>query len=555
MRFLRSALVLSAFLFAGSLAAQEAPSRDEPTFHKLTPRERKKRDKQLLKELGLRYREWLEEEVPYIILPEEREAFLRLGTNEERDQFIETFFDVRNPDPESSQNLFKEEHYRRIAYANEHFASGVPGWRTDRGRIYVIWGQADEIEAHPTGGTYDRPPEEGGGTTTTYAWEKWRYRHLPGIQENVELEFVDPSGSGEYHLTIDPGEKDALAHVPGAGPSLSEILGLSTRAQRLSNPDGTTLPAPLGSRPASMNEFERLNMYKDVQRPPARFKDLDTMVSAHILRNQIQVDYSLDFLRVTQDSVLVPITVQVPNRQLEFRGLRGVQSARLDIYARITSMTGRVIQTFEDTVSRDIPDSLFQDSVRLSSLYQKAVPLAPGLYKLNIVVKDEASQNVGTVETAVRVPRYHEDKLDASSLILADAIEDLPSNRIGLGPFVIGTRKVRPRITREFTPAEKLGVFMQFYNLQLDDSTHKTSTDTSYRIIQSGREVWRADQHYQNGEQLTIEQMIPLNSLAPGRYTLEVLTRDQTAHQSISRSTDFTIKPEREPSLPRAPNQ
>src|SRR5262249_55591851 len=158
-----------------------------------------------------------------------------LGTNEERDQFIEIFFEDRNPDPGSGQNLFKEEHYRRIAYANEHFASGVAGWRTDRGRIYIIWGQPDEIDSHPTGGTYDRPPEEGGGTTQAYAWEKWRYRHLPGLQENVELEFVDPTGSGEYHLTIDPGEKDALAHVPGAGSSLSEMLGRSTRAQRFSN--------------------------------------------------------------------------------------------------------------------------------------------------------------------------------------------------------------------------------------------------------------------------------------------------------------------------------
>jgi hypothetical protein len=157
-------------------------------------------------------------------------------------------------------------------------------------------------------------------------------------------------------------------------------------------------------------------------------------------------------------------------------------------------------------------------------------------------VKDEASGNVGTIGTALRVPRYDEENLDASSLILADQIEAVPTNQLGLGPFVIGARKVRPRLSKEFASAEKMGVFVQFYNLKLDDTTHKTSTDTSYRITKGGQEVWRTEQHHRNGEQLSAEQMIPLAGLAPGRYMLEVRTKDQTAGQTIERSAEFTIK-------------
>jgi len=517
--FALSILALSLFWTYGA-AAQDAPAvQDDGVLHQLSPKQQKKRDKKIVKELGDGERRWLEEDVVYIITKEEREAFRRLATNEERDQFIEHFWYRRNPDPESNENRFKEEHYRRIAYANEHFASGVPGWKTDRGHIYIVWGPPDEIESHPTGGGYDRTPEEGGGTEITFPWEKWRYRHLDEIGENIELEFVDPSGSGDYHLTMDPAEKNAMVHVQD-GP----------------------LAAP-GGRLANTNEFDRLKLYTDVQRPQQpRFKDLDTMVSFRMVRNQIHLDYSLEYLRLAGDSVLVPITLQVPNRDLEFRNIRGVQSTTLDVYARITNMSGRVIQTFEDTVARDFPDSLFQKSLGLSSIYQKAVPLRPGLYKLNVVVKDEASGNVGTIETALRVPRYDEENLDASSLILADQIEAGPTNQNGLGPFVIGTRRVRPRLSRQFSSAEKMGVFMQFYNLKLDDSTHKTSTDTSYRISKGGQEVWRTEQHHQNGEQLTVEQLIPLNGLAPGLYILEVRTKDQTAGQTIARSTDFTIK-------------
>jgi len=160
-----------------------------------------------LKELDSSYRQWLSEDVTYIISPDERNAFLQLDTNEEREQFIEQFWLRRSSNPDLPENDFKEEHYRRIAYANEHFASGIPGWKTDRGRMYIMWGPADEVESHPTGGTYDRPMEEGGGSTTTYPWETWRWRYLEDIGENIIIEFVDPSGSGEYHMTMDPARR------------------------------------------------------------------------------------------------------------------------------------------------------------------------------------------------------------------------------------------------------------------------------------------------------------------------------------------------------------
>src|SRR6267378_6223752 len=237
-RFLQ--LIFSASLLWPSLsAAQDRPAPQDNSAKSQSAKELKTRDKKLAKELNPDDTNWLLNEVPDIITGAERRAFLELGTEEERDQFKEIFWRDRNPDPESPVNSVREEHYRRLAYADERFASGIPGRKTDRGRIYIIWGPPDEIESHPTGGTYDRPPEQGGGSTSTYPWEMWRYRHLEDIGENIEIEFVDPTNSGEYHMTMDPCEKDALAHVPGAGPSLSELIGRASKAGRLSNPNGT----------------------------------------------------------------------------------------------------------------------------------------------------------------------------------------------------------------------------------------------------------------------------------------------------------------------------
>src|SRR5690242_11358399 len=288
--------------------------------HGKSSKAKQKSLKDLYKELNSQYKKWLNEDVVYIITPEERRSFLQLQTNEEREQFIEAFWQRRNPDPDSPENTFKEEHYRRIAYANEHYASGIPGWKTDRGRMYIMWGPADEVESHPSGGTYDRPMEEGGGTTSTYPWETWRYRYMEGIGENVILEFVDPSGSGEYHLTMDPSEKDALLHVPGAGLSLLESMGMASKTDRFTRSDGTNLPTALGGTPASMDEFNRLELFAKVQKPPqVKFKDLESIVTSRIVRDQLHFLYRTDFLKITDSTVLVPITIQVPNSQLSFQ--------------------------------------------------------------------------------------------------------------------------------------------------------------------------------------------------------------------------------------------
>jgi len=521
-------------------------STEIPQNQKLT-KEQKQKMKKTLKELDTPYKTWLNEDVVYIIAPEERQAFLQLETNEEREQFIEAFWLRRSSNPDLPENDFKEEHYRRIAYANEHFASGIPGWKTDRGRIYIIWGKPDEIESHPTGGTYDRPIEEGGGSTTTYAWERWRYRYLEGIQENVELEFVDPSGSGEYHLTMDPGEKDALLHVPGAGLSLMEQMGMTSKADRFTRSDGMTLPTTLGGTPASLNEFNRLELYAKVNRPPeVKYKDLEAIVTSRMVRDQLKFNYRTDFLKVTSDTVLVPVTVQVPNNQLSFKAKDGVHSAEMNIFGRVSSLTGKVVQTFEDSVAKDFPDSLFQQSVKQQSIYQKSLPLRPGLYRLDLVVKDVSSGNVGAVNTRLAVPRYNDNTLETSSLILADQIEHVPAKQVGTGQFVLGSSKVRPRLDGDFTPADKLGIYMQVYNLKPDEKTHKSDASFVFTVKRGDQQVMQfkessADMK-QTGDQVTIERLLPLATLTPGKYTLEVSATDKLAQATVSKSADFTIK-------------
>ena len=513
-------------------------------------KDKKKREHKVLKELDSAYRTWLEEDVVYIISPQEREAFLQLSTNEEREQFIEQFWQRRNPDPESPNNEFKEEHYRRIAYANARFASGLPGWKTDRGRTYIIWGPPDQVDSHPSGGPYGRTADEGGGYTMAYPFEDWRYHHLEGIGSDITLEFVDPTRAGEYHLTMDPCEKDALAKEGLSGPTEMEAEGMTSKATRSMGADGTTCgPTMIGTR-MSTTEFDRLAQFASVQvAPPVKFKDLEALVSSRLVRDQIPFEYRFDFLRVTSDTVLVPITLQIANRRLTFESHQGVDSAVLEVFGQVTTLTGRVIQTFEDTINRDFPESQLHEVAQGRSMYQKAVPLRPGLYRLDLVIKDVHGGNVGVVSTPLVVPRYDGDKLSASTMILADRMVPVSSKEIGVGQFVIGDTIVRPRVDEVFNPQEPVRVYLQIYNLGLDQKNHSDVTfDYVLSSVAGGaakrlyRQKETSDKYGQSGQQLTIQKRIPVAGLAPGRYRFTVYITDNVSKQSISPTAEFTVQ-------------
>ena len=493
-------------------------------------------------------RKWLDEDVSYIITNEERAAFKALKTDEEREQFIEQFWLRRDPTPDTVDNEFKEEHYARIAYANERFASGIPGWKTDRGRIYIIYGKADEIESHPSGGTIDRPIEEGGGTTSTFPFEIWRYRYIEGIGNEVLLEFVDPSMSGEYRMTIDPSEKDALLHVPGAGLTFDEQFFGRDKADRISGLTNSTNGSALGNT-SRMNPFDRLQLYANIFKPPEiKFKDLEAIVTTKLSYNLLPFRFRTDFVRVTEDSVLTPITMLLQNKDLAFQEQQGIHRAMIHVYGKITGVNGRVAPggVFEDTISQDIPDALFKQLLEGAAIHQKIIPLRPGLYKLDLVLKDINSGNVGTVSQRLQVPRFPDDKLQLSSLILADLVENLPPSQIGSGSFILGSNKVRPNVNDDFRHDKNLNLWFQVYNLKLDEETKKPSATVETLITKSGREVKRdveqASELSNAAAQMTLSKSLSLKDFEPGEYSVQIKVTDNLTKDVIASAEKFTVR-------------
>jgi GWxTD domain-containing protein len=498
------------------------------------------------------YKEWLEKDVVYIISEEERQFFKDLKNDEERESFIEQFWARRNPDQRSTYNSFKEEHYRRIAYANQNFASGIPGWRTDRGRVYVMWGEPDQKETRPTGGVYYRSQLEGGGSTSTFPYEKWWYRHIEGVGDDIELEFVDSSISGEYRLAMSPDEKDALINVPGAGLTLAEEMGMAEKRDRAYfNPSAWYDPGNNQNpgRRTKDSPFSRMEQYFTVQRPPKiKFEDLKTIVTTNVTFSSLPYDVKTDYLRLSEDKVLVPITIEISNKELEFKKDKDFNRAKINVYGIITGLTNRIHAEWEDEIARDFLDLYFDQGKQKRSEYQRIVALPPGQrYKLDLVLKDVNSKKVGAFSLGLNVPKYDAPGLQSSTIILANTITPAPPNSTQLDQYVIGDMRIVPNVMAEYVPAQNLVPYMQIYNMQIDQTNEKPSLGVKFAIKQNGKVVEELENSPTNSEQFYYGQRvvlvgrIPLKGLSPGKYTLEINVLDKISNNTLVTKTDFKV--------------
>ena len=539
-------------------AAQTQPQDAVDPLKRPTDEKQKKKNARALKqELSKPYKKWLDEDVSYIITDEERAAFRQLSNDEERDNFIEAFWQRRDPTPDTEENEFKEEHYQRIAYANEHYAAGVPGWKTDRGRIYIVFGKPDEIDSHPSGGSYERPMDEGGGETSTFPFEDWRYRYIDGIGQEVIVEFVDTCMCGEYHMTMDRSEKDALLMTPNAGLTMWEQMGMANKSQRFAGGGMERLGLGPQSSMLQTKEFDRLEQFAKLQQAPkVKFTDLEEAVNSKVILNPMPFDVRADFVKVTSDTVLVPVTIQMKNRDITFVNKDGVQRGTVNIFGRLSTLTGKIVQTFEDTVQVDVPAELLPRTAENASVYWKALPLRPGRYKLNVAVKDVNGDRKGLWSRSVVVPEFTEDKLATSTLIVADQMEAVPTKAIGSGSFVIGTMKVRPRVApADGKPAIfkrdkdlKLNFWMQVYNLGVDEKTHKPSATFEYNItnIATNKPVVQktetTDTMGNLGDQVTLQKSIVPANLQPGVYKIQIKVNDNVSKQTVDPSAVFAVE-------------
>lgn len=526
-----TALLLVSFSTLSIPAQQTKPSPDE-------------KPRKVKRELNKAYVQWIDDVEP-IITQAERDAWKKLATDEEREQFIQDFWRSRDPDPDTEENEFKLEYFERVAYANEHFSSGKPGRLTDRGRIYIKFGKPDEIESHPAGGLYERPSYDGGGSTSTYPFEKWFYRYLPNVRSGVEIEFVDPTGSGEFRIARNPDEKDALIHIPGAGPTFAELSGLESRADRLNNLGGF---GRVNYTRSQDSQFEVMDLLNALQRDqPFERNFLGNSVSTPIVDDSsINFDTQINFFRQSDNRVLAVLTVQTDNDQLHFEDSGGLQTARLNIFGKVTSVTQVTAAKFEDSVTTTATAQELSDTRTRKSAYAHAFILNPGRYRVDVIVRDIQTGNAGVRRVGFLAPKFPTDSLSTSSIILAAKLENLEAGA-PVGPFIIGTTKVIPNLTSVYRRGQPIGVYLQVYNAATDQTTLRPAADAEYVLLKDGKELSKQIEDWRQindaGQRLTLTRLIDSRNLEPGKYQIQIRIRDHVSGQTITPEASFTVEP------------
>jgi hypothetical protein len=403
----------------------------------------------------------------------------------------------------------------------------------------------------PAGGSYERTRKEGGGSTSVFPFEIWEYRHIPGIGDDIVLEFVDDEGGGLYELTWDEHRKDELLYSSGMGATWDEMeanLGDLGVAEHTSKQFRVARRRFAGDqagpyRHAGYFETERDRPFSELilssqlnSAPQVKFKDQERVVNSAIYYDMIGFDLDAAAFHTGPEQALVTVTVQIPHRALNFKDLGGdILQAKAEVLGRVEDLGGSIHTVFEEGVAREIPASQQIRTTAGASVFQKQMLLPAGLYKLTVVVKDTETGQMGTSVRRIDVPRYAEEDLAVSSLVLAQEIgaaQDADS-----GQFQLGSLKVLPRVTGEFRKDEDLGFYFQVYNTALDQTSNLPDLKVEFAIADRGvpPSFWRDCSRVASlaGSYLTVARLSSLLRYEPGKYTLHIRVSDQISEQTV----------------------
>ncbi len=479
-------------------------------------------DKKSTSELPQRFKIWLEEDVVYIISSLEKDVFLRLETDRERDLFIEAFWKHRDPTQGTPKNEFREEHYQRLSYANYHFGRGVPkpGWKTDQGRIYIILGEPGDIDRLI-------------GETQIYNAEIWFYQGLTkyGLPPGFNLVFYQRSGMGEYVLysPLNDGPQALMTSYFGdQADYLAAYKTLKKINPTLALVSLSLIPGESArfGRPSLASDLMLQNIYRVPQqdlkeRYAEKFLMYKDIVEVEYTANYIDNDHSVKIIKDPSGIYFVHYVVEL--MRFSVQQYQGEYSTHLKINGNVKDLGGKTIFQYEGSFSVEFDETeLKQLSYRPFDLYDM-FPLLPGSYKLSVIVKNEVSREFTSIEKDISIPEADPD-LQMSSLILGYKTEHISSVTDYIAPFRIGQDQIYFQPMRIFLPDDKL--FLVFQILSLSPDLHQRGA-IKIEIFKGEEKVFSMTKKVRDyQDRLNFKEDIFLKEFKPAHYRIKVALLD-----------------------------
>lgn len=509
----------------------------------LSPSPQKKKSP---KDLPPQHRKWLEEEVVYIITPKEKEVFLQLETDRERDIFITAFWKQRDPDPITPENEFRTEHYRRINYADQNFGREGPGagWRSAMGRIYILLGEPAQIAGLEN-------------DSEIYPIVTWFYQGMTeyGLPNSFYVAFFKRSGIGEYELysPVRDGPQSLIIHFRGdPGDYLTaynKLYGIDPTVAEVSM---TLIPDESGKLASPSIASEILVTSKIPNAPREKVKD-DYAEKLLAYKDIIEVDYTANYIpcdayaEVVRDaSGLYFVHYLIEPKKLTFDQIGNRFRANLEVNGKVADLQGNTIYQYD----RSVPIEFNQDQLnnikdKLFS-FQDLFPLAEGNYKLNILLKNTVFKEFTSMEQDISIPGPAAG-MRISRLVLGNKVIRNSEYRGTNKPFLFGDFQLVISPRNDFTPQDKLYLYFQVTGLSQDLLTNGS---LEYVILKEGEKVFSAAKALKDyADPVNFFEEFSLANLGSAYYKIKVSLYDQAKNEVLFEQKDFVIT--YLPALPR----
>ena len=491
-------------------------------------------------------RQWLEEEVVYIITPKEREVFLKLGSDKERDIFVEAFWKQRDPTPGTPKNEFREEHYRRIAYANRMYGRGtpLPGWKTDRGRIYILLGEPKSIEQFDT-------------VQNVYPTEIWSYLGDPalGLPTAFNVIFFKEHGTGDYIL-YSPSQHGPEALIAANADTVGNLRDERTAYKELQKLAPNLAYQTLSLIPGERNTPDSLSLASNTligniyALPRKMVKDsyADALLR---YKDFVEVDYTANYFEsdgqvwvVRDPSGFFEVHYAVEPKKVSVEDAGDRFDARFELNGRVTDASGRTILQFDKPFAFAI-DKEEGRKASMNVSIQDAFPLIAGRYTLDLLLKNVASREFTSVTAKIEIP----DGVPAPSLgpvVLAYGTSRIPASKERT-PFGVGGTHVLSAAQRVFVSSETMAVVAQAMGLT---DALRAEGRLKYTFFKEDTEFSSVEKPLKDlapGDLAVLDQ--PLAALAPSYYKVRIELLDGKGVRLDAKSADFELSTR--PSMPR----
>ena len=465
-----------------------------------------------------RYKKWLDEEVVYIISSLEKEVFLKLQTDRERDLFIEAFWKHRDPTPNSVENEYKTEHYRRINYANRFLGREAPkpGWMTNRGRIYIILGEPNDIQRLQ-------------GEQGIYNCEIWFYQGKTdlGLPAGFNILFYQENNQGEYRL-YSPTNDGPQALLAGEIIATSDYAGAYKKLQNI-NPTLASVSLSLVpgeqtgfyGRPSLVSDM----MIQRIESMPQRMVEEKYARKFLEYKDLVEVEYTANYLdsdsmlKVLKDPAgIYFVHYIIEPKKLSVNQYENKYYTTLKLNGNVTTPEGKPVYQFDKTVALEMNEEEMKERANLPFAIHDMFPITAGDYKLLVLIKNEVSKEFTSVEQTLHIPAAA--TLQMTSPILAYKVSPVDPPTKKLKPFRMGSHQIYSQPSRIFLTKDTLSIAFQLLGLDEDLKQRGEMRFAFFKDDQPFKEKTRKAGEY--AELPTIIEDFPLSEFPPAHYMVQV---------------------------------